>query len=125
MPMLKSLNTILLYCSDQKASARFYQSLGFAVDLNDQIMLPVTLGGFTIQLLDQSRAYFQQDARRREKGTGVFIEIEVEDIDGYYRSLVDKGLHPASEPRDWPWGNREFAIKDPDGYRIVFYKKST
>lgn len=24
-------------------------------------------------------------------------------------------------PRDWPWGNREFVLKDPDGYKLVFW----
>lgn len=34
------------------------------------------------------------------------------------------GMKPSSEPRDWPWGRREFVLRDPDGYKLVFFKKA-
>jgi catechol 2,3-dioxygenase-like lactoylglutathione lyase family enzyme len=43
-------------------------------------------------------------------------------------SVVKLGIFelkpPATEPRDWEWGNREFIIKDPDGYKLCFSQKS-
>ncbi len=47
----------------------------------------------------------------------------VENVDDYYKQLLDKGIKPSSEPKDWEWGNREFVVKDPDGYRLVFFNK--
>ena len=58
------------------------------------------------------------------RGTGlVFNYLEVEEIDDFCKSLVEKGFKPSSEPRDWPWDNRKFVIRDPDGYKLVFYEK--
>lgn len=121
MPRLKALNSILLYCRDLKASAEFYRKLGLSLGREKMGVIPSSLGDLTIQLLDQNSAYFQQDAQRKDKGVGVFLEIEVENVDAYHSELIGKGLKPSSTPRDWPWGKREFAIKDPDGYRIVLY----
>jgi uncharacterized glyoxalase superfamily protein PhnB len=49
--------------------------------------------------------------------------LSVDDVDSTYQELVDKGLTPSSQPREWPWGNREFVIRDPDGYKLVIFKK--
>lgn len=51
------------------------------------------------------------------------IYLIVDDVDETYKELLEKGLKPSSEPRDWPWGNREFVIRDPDGYKLVFYRE--
>jgi uncharacterized glyoxalase superfamily protein PhnB len=58
------------------------------------------------------------------KGTGVYINIEVDNIDNYYNQLKAAGKAPSTEPRDWPWGQREFVICDPDRYKLVFYQKT-
>jgi len=47
----------------------------------------------------------------------------VDDADASYQEVVAKGIKPSSEPRDWPWGNREFVVRDPDGYKLVFFQK--
>jgi len=119
---MKNLNTILLYVADLQASAEFYNQLGFTVSGEDRSMIRATLGSITLTLLDQREAFFQQDTPR-EKGAGLFLEIETDDVNGCYEELIGKGLKPSGEPHDWPWGNREFAVKDPDGYRIVFWQK--
>jgi len=43
-------------------------------------------------------------------------------VDAKYAELVAAGITPRSEPRDWPWGNREFIVKDPDGYKLCFWQ---
>ncbi|MDD5145234.1 MAG: VOC family protein [Candidatus Pacebacteria bacterium] len=80
------------------------------------------MGDFELHCYDQSKVFFKQDVDRT-KGAGVFIYISVEDVDEKYSELMSKGLQPSGEPKDFDWGNREFAIKDPDGYKIIFYKK--
>lgn len=71
----------------------------------------------------EQKAAFKKEASAEHKGAGQFLYISVEDVDETYKELVDKGVTPSSEPRDWPWGNREFVVRDPDGYKIVFFKK--
>ncbi len=58
-------------------------------------------------------------------GKGVYFTIEVEEVNKYYQKLKDKGVAIAIEIRDEPWGDRHFAIVDPNGIGIdiVTYTK--
>ena len=49
---------------------------------------------------------------------GVYLTIEVENVDDYYRSLKEQGVPIAIELREEPWGNRLFAIIAPNGIGI-------
>lgn len=51
-------------------------------------------------------------------GKGVYLTIEVENVDEVYKELKDKGVQIEIEIRDEPWGDRHFAIKDPNGIGI-------
>ncbi|WP_372474701.1 VOC family protein [Capnocytophaga sp. ARDL2] len=56
---------------------------------------------------------------------GVYITIEVENVDEIYRELKAKNIPIEIELRNEPWGDRHFAIKDPNniGIDIVTYTK--
>ena len=58
-------------------------------------------------------------------GKGVYLTIEVANVDEVYKELKEKGVEIAIEIRDEPWGDRHFAIKDPNGIGIdiVTYTK--
>lgn len=58
-------------------------------------------------------------------GKGVYLTIEVENVDEVYKELKDKGVQIEIEIRDESWGDRHFAIKDPNGIGIdiVTYTK--
>ncbi|WP_452222823.1 VOC family protein [Lacinutrix chionoecetis] len=58
-------------------------------------------------------------------GKGVYLTIEVENVDKVYKKLKDKGVQLEIEIKDEPWGDRHFAIKDPNGIGIdiVTYTK--
>jgi len=58
-------------------------------------------------------------------GQGVYLTIEVEKVDEYYHALKAKGLPIAVELRDEPWGDRHFAIVDPNGIGIDLVTYST
>ena len=51
-------------------------------------------------------------------GKGVYLTIEVEDADEVYKRIKNKGIAIAVEIRDEPWGDRHFAIVDPNGIGI-------
>ncbi len=114
---------ILLYVSNLNKTVSFYRELGFEVtERRMDNYVSAKLGDFELRCYDQSKVFFQQDVDRF-KGAGVFIYINIDDVDMKYSDLVNKGLTPSGQPKDFEWGNREFAIKDPDGYKIVFYRK--
>ena len=60
------------------------------------------------------------------EGKGVYFTIEVENVDDVYKQLNTKGVPIEVEIRNEPWGDRHFAIKDPNGIGvdIVTYTKS-
>lgn len=124
--MLKSLSSLLLYVSNPVKSARFYQDLGFLPSKEDQDISEVRLNWFKIQFVDQDSAKenpeFTKEAFADPKGSGLYIYISVENVDEYYQQLKSKNIETSSEPRDWSWGNREFVVRDPDGYKLVFYQ---
>lgn len=49
---------------------------------------------------------------------GVYLTIEVENVDQWYQRLQKKGVAIEIELRDEPWGDRHFAIVDPNGIGI-------
>ena len=49
---------------------------------------------------------------------GVYLTIEVENVDDYYYKLKEQGVPIAIDLREEPWGDRHFAIIDPNGIGI-------
>jgi catechol 2,3-dioxygenase-like lactoylglutathione lyase family enzyme len=116
----------MLYVSDVKKSAAFYELLGFAPKEVDKEFAAVRLGGFELHFHDKNAVpgpYFKKESLAEPKGTGLYVYVAVNKIDAYYRLLLDKGITTSTEPRDWPWGNREFVVRDPDMYKLVFYER--
>jgi uncharacterized glyoxalase superfamily protein PhnB len=118
--MIKRIHSTLFYAQDLNKTAKFYEQLGFEVQKTDDAVR-VILGDFRLAFIDENKTPIQKEATLEPKGIGVFTYIEVEDVDKYYLKLKEKGITTSSEPKDWPWGKREFAVKDLDGYKLVFY----
>jgi uncharacterized glyoxalase superfamily protein PhnB len=58
--------------------------------------------------------------RDRVKGEGVRLYCTtVQDVDVLARQIKARGGTLTQEPRDEPWGMRDFALVDPDGYKIT------
>ncbi|MFC5410072.1 VOC family protein [Larkinella bovis] len=51
-------------------------------------------------------------------GEGVYLTIEVDDIDAEYERIRSLNVPVSIELRDEPWGDRHFAIVDPNGIGI-------
>jgi len=58
-------------------------------------------------------------------GAGVTIYLRVEDIDGYHALLVERGVKGMLDPKTQFYGQRDFPLRDPDGYRLTFYAPVT
>lgn len=123
---MKSIAGIVCYVKDTKKTAKFYEDLGFIFTKREPDHISIRLNWFWIDFHPQDKEdkpEFQKEANLDNKGAGQFLYISVDSVDETYKELVAKGLKPSSEPRDWPWGNREFIIRDPDGYKLVFFQK--
>jgi len=116
----------MLYVGDVKASMAFYETLGFTPKESRNDFGVVFAGNVEIHFHDKNHvpgAYFRKESLAEPKGAGLFIYVEVTQVDAFYRHVVDAGIVTSTEPRDWPWGNREFVVRDPDRYKLVFYEK--
>ena len=54
------------------------------------------------------------------EGRGAFITVEIADVDSEYKRLLDLKIPIEIPLRNEPWGDRHFAIVDPNGIGIDF-----
>lgn len=58
--------------------------------------------------------------RDRKKGEGFRLYCTTtQDVDALPKGIVARGGTLEQEPRDQPWGTRDFALTDPDGFKIT------
>lgn len=59
------------------------------------------------------------------QGQGMYLTIEVDNVDSVYTDLKKKGVAIKIDVRNEPWGDRHFAIEDPNGIGIDIVKYSS
>jgi catechol 2,3-dioxygenase-like lactoylglutathione lyase family enzyme len=123
---IKSVSGVSCYVKDLDKTAQFYETLGFEIKKRELNHITAYSNWFWIDFLaidKEEKPEFQKEAHLDSKGAGLYLYLSVDNVDEFYNDLLSKGLKPKSEPRDWPWGNREFVMRDPDGYKLVFFKR--
>ncbi len=123
---MKSI-TPLFYVKDIDQSIEFYKTrLGFPLnsletEKGQTVYADFKVGSTLLMLVPQDLAPEQEKGRlvKGEKGVGVELFIAKENLKGYYEKL--KSSVPVIYPLETkPYGYMEFAVADPDGYRIGF-----
>ncbi len=112
-----------LTVNDLEASLSFYQDiLGFWVAdriEEDGVLVAAMLHAGDVDLLIGQDDFAK--GRDRLKGVGLRLYcITVQDIDELAETIKARGGTLDNEPTDQPWGTRDFAISDPDGFRLTF-----
>ena len=118
--MIKRLHSTLFYAANIEKTVAFYKKLGFRA-VKDGFTVKIKMGDFRLVFTDENTTLIQNESGKKPKGLGVYTYVEVEDVDAYAKFVKEKGIRASTEPRDWPWGKREFVVRDPDGYKLVFY----
>ncbi|WP_442588410.1 VOC family protein [Pedobacter sp. AW31-3R] len=109
-------------------SKTFYTGiLGFGVTFENEFYLLLHTPGHTaeISFLLPGHPSQQPLFHKAFKGEGMYLTLEVDDVDTLYREIKKKGIEIAIELRDEPWGDRHFAITDPNGVGIDLVKYQT
>jgi catechol 2,3-dioxygenase-like lactoylglutathione lyase family enzyme len=83
----------------------------------------VLLGRPDLTAYEKPGAGFDPERSGEGKGAGVEVHIKVDDVEEFHSGVVANGLTPASEPQKRHGGGREFVLRDPDGYRLVFLRR--
>ena len=123
---LKSAAGIVCYVKDVEETAQFYETLGFQLKTREPSRVTAYLNWFWIDFFSKDSEEgpaWKEEATPGNKGSGLLLYLSVEDVDEAYNELLEKGLKPSSEPRNQPGGIREFALRDPDGYQLILFKK--
>jgi uncharacterized glyoxalase superfamily protein PhnB len=61
---------------------------------------------------------------KRQAGQGA-VNVFVTDVDALYQELRSRGARTLNEPKDYPYGMRDFDINDLDGNQLCFGMEST
>lgn len=102
-------------------SKKFYTDiLGFGVTFENDfyLLLHTPDKSAAISFLSPEHASQQPLFRPAFNGKGVYLTIEVAHVDELYQQLKAKGAHIVIDIRNEPWGDRHFAIQDPNGVGI-------
>jgi uncharacterized glyoxalase superfamily protein PhnB len=111
-----------LTANDLQASLAFYRDvLGFIVAeeyrMEDKVV-GVRLRAGTVEFLLTQDDFAK--GRDRKKGVGLrLFAMTNQDIDQLAADVQERGAKLAQEPTTQPWGARDFAVVDPDGFTIA------
>ena len=111
MGALRGETIPILAARDIAETVAFYGSLGFAlVNLYDAFGPP-----YLIVRRDDVELHFvhSPDTDPHESHGGCYLRLA--DAQGVYDEWQPLGLAEVHEPRDTPWGMREFFVVDPSG----------
>lgn len=53
-------------------------------------------------------------------GASAGLYVDVDDVDAHYERVRARGAEIESEPKDQPYGSREYGVKDLEGHRWWF-----
>lgn len=109
---IESLSAVTLGTRDMARAVGFYRELGFEIkyggEESDFTSFFAGVGFLNLILVpaETPLAWW---------GRAIF---HVADVDASHARALAAGLAPDFAPRDAPWGERYFHIRDPDGHEI-------
>lgn len=120
--MKPTLQYPMIACQELTESRRFYCLLGyitlFASEHYAQMVWPENQA-VQIGLIKPAPATAPLPFITEYRG-GMFLGFEVEDVDALYATLKRKGVDIALDLAEAPWGQRHFAVMDPNGVVLDF-----
>lgn len=109
-----------------ETKAFYTEILGFGVTFENEFYLLLHTPdhqaeiSFLLPNHSSQQALFQSPFQNQ----GVYLTIEVADVDSLYKELKQKNVEIKIDLRNEPWGDRHFAILDPNGIGIDIVKYS-
>ena len=123
---VNSISGVSCYVKDLAKTGEFYEAIGFRRGKEEPGRVTFYVNWFFVTFVAQDqaeRAELKKEVRLKTKGAGQFLHLKVDDVDGFHKAARSKGLKPSGEPEDKSSGTREFVLRDPDGYKLVFFQK--
>ena len=120
------LNAGILTAKLAESKAFYTNNLGFGVTFENEfyLLLHTPNRKAEISFLLPAHPSQQPFFHKPFQGQGMYLTIEVDNVDKIYNDLKKKGVAIKIDMRNEPWGDRHFAIEDPNGIGIDIVKYS-
>jgi catechol 2,3-dioxygenase-like lactoylglutathione lyase family enzyme len=113
-----SISGITYHVEDLARTTDFYETLGFRRGKEEPGRVTFYVNWFFVTFIARDH-----ESDRPANGAGQFLYVKVDDAEAFHTALLAEGMDPAGEPQKGPSGGREFLLRDPDGYNLVFFQK--
>jgi lactoylglutathione lyase len=123
MPAVTGLR-LELFVRDMDVSIDFYcRVLGFELTRREEGYASVRSGEVVLGLgpiakLPEMDGYFTRARLAGDRGAGVEIVLEVDDVVGFHERVHAAGYPVLEALQTRPWGLTDFRIADPNGYYL-------
>ncbi len=119
-PTHMKLNAGIVTAKLSETKAFYSTILGFGVTFENEFYLLMHTPGHQaeISFLLPNHPSQQPLFHKPFPGQGMYLTIEVGDVESLYREIKKKGVPIKIELRTEPWGDKHFAIEDPNGIGI-------
>lgn len=111
----KSVSALVYKVPDLERTIEFYESIGFKVTKNDGQIAIAYINWFSIEF----HLVNETDTSPKD-GPLVLVSVDLEE---FYKGVIDAGHTVEYEPQNTVNGRREFGLRDPNGYLMVFFEK--
>ena len=120
------LNAGVITTKLAESKAFYTNNLGFRVTFENEfyLLLHTPNHEAEISFLLPNHPSQQPFFHKPFLGHGMYLTIEVDDVDSIFKDLRKKGVPIKIDIRNEPWGDRHFAIEDPNGIGIDLVKYS-
>lgn len=114
------LNAGIITTKLAESKAFYMKHLGFGVTFENEFYLLLHTPSHEAEISFLLPNHPSQDTlfHKPFQGQGIYLTIEVDDVDKMYEVMRQKHIPIKIELRDEPWGDRHFAIEDPNGVSI-------
>lgn len=108
---------VLSYPDVTEASEWLENAFGLSVRLR--------IGTHRVQMEYGEGAVILTDQGAGEGASGHSVHVRVEDADAHYRRASEAGAHVGDSPVEYPYGEKQYAAKDPWGHSWTFSESTS
>lgn len=103
-------------------SKSFYLKLGFELVFENDWYVLLQLNGQELAFMQPGLDFQKPMFRHEYPGRGMWLTVELPDVDVAFDKAKASGIPIEFGPLDEPWGDRHFAVLDPNGIPVDFVR---
>ncbi|MCW9014058.1 MAG: VOC family protein [Gammaproteobacteria bacterium] len=110
---------VLIVKDLEKAKSFYFNNFGFSIAFqNEWYLHMVSESGIQVAFMLPNQPTQPEIFKKQYDGNGFILSLEVDDVDQAYSHAKNNSLDIALDLKSEEWGQRHFAIKDPNGIHV-------